>query len=391
MGVVAIMRQCIVHAACGLWISAACGILGVNAAAAEPRLNQIQVVGTHNSYHLAPEPAVRELIAASGRRRAEAIDYSHSPLEEQFSRLGIRQIELDVYSDPNGGLFASPAARQILRGMGKDPGADPNTSGELQRPGIKVLHVPDFDYRTTVPTFVGALKQVRGWSEANRHHVPILILAELKVEALPGMPTRPVPFGRAEIDEVESEILSVFARTEILTPDMVRGRSPSLREAIRSRGWPAVDAVRGLVMFALDNEGSVRDLYLDGHQALERRLLFVTVAESHPAAGWFKVNDPVKDFDRIQHLVRAGFLVRTRADADTLAARKDDVTQRDRALASGAQFVSTDYPEPDRRLSSYCVRLSGGCVARPNPVSGEARWGQIDLESSKLSSSPRPR
>jgi len=73
--------------------------------AGEPRLNQIQVIGTHNSYHLAPDPAVRALIAAAGRHRAEALDYSHRPLGEQYSQLGIRQIELDVYADPEGKLF----------------------------------------------------------------------------------------------------------------------------------------------------------------------------------------------------------------------------------------------------------------------------------------------
>ena len=48
---------------------------------------------------------------------------------------------------------------------------------------------------------------------------------------------------------------------------------------------------------------------------------------------------------------------------------------------SGAQFVSTDYPEPDRHFSEYRVRLPGGVVARRNPVSGDPAWGDIDLES----------
>ena len=88
--------------------------------------------------------------------------------------------------------------------------------------------------------------------------------------------------------------------------------------------------------------------------------MFATVAPEHPAAAWFKINDPIKDFDKIQQLVRDGFLVRTRADADTRQARTGDVTQRDKALASGAQFISTDYREPDRRLSDYSVRFPGG-------------------------------
>ncbi len=250
---------------------------------------------------------------------------------------------------------------------------------------MKVLHVPDVNFRTTVPTLVAALKQVRAWSQANRRHVPILILLELKSERFPGLPTRPIPFTVRELDQVDGEILSVFPRDEILTPDRVRGRFETLREAIKTVGWPTLESVRGLVFFALDNEGSVRDLYLEGHPALRGRIMFTTVAPTHPAAAWFKMNDPVGSFDRIKQLVREGFLVRTRADADTVAARSGNVTQRDKALASGAQFVSTDYPEPDRKLSLYQVGFPGGFVARPNPVNGDPAWGVVDLESGKPS------
>ena len=246
--------------------------------AGEPRLNQIQVIGSHNSYHIAPHPAVLELIAASGRRRAESIDYTHPPLAEQLSNLGIRQVELDVYADPKGGLFATPSARKILGGLGKDPGPDPDVDGQLQKPGLKVLHVPDVDFRSTAPTFVAALLQIRAWSRAHRRHVPILIQVELKDESIAGTPTRPVHFGRDEIDEVDAEILSVFPKTEILTPDRVRGRFSTLPEAIRAQGWPALDQVRGLVLFALDNVGSLRDLYLEGHPALFDRVMFASVA-----------------------------------------------------------------------------------------------------------------
>src|SRR5262249_27632861 len=196
----------------------------VMAAAGEPRLNQLQVIGTHNSYHIAPDSAGLELIGSTGRRRAEGLDYTHCPLGEQFSRLGIRQIELDVFADPRGGLFAEPSLRTVLRNRGKDPGPDPDTEGRLRKPGLKVLHVQDVDIRTHASTFVDALKQVRAWSRANPRHVPILILVELKDEAIFGLPTQPVKFGRAELDGVDAEILSVFDREQILTPDRVRGR-----------------------------------------------------------------------------------------------------------------------------------------------------------------------
>ena len=63
-------------------------------------------------------------------------------------------------------------------------------------------------------------------------------------------------------------------------------------------------------------------------------------------------------------------IVRTRADADTVQARTNDTTMRDAALASGAQFVSTDYeePEPDVRHRLHGARSPAARPARCNPV-----------------------
>jgi hypothetical protein len=357
------------------FIAALLGFAGV-ASGDEPRLNQIQVIGTHNSYHIAPTPDVLGLIAAGGKGRAEGLDYTHRPLAEQFDRLGIRQVELDLFADPEGGHYADPSARKILKGTGKDPG--PDVDARLRKPGLKVFHVQDVDYRSTAPTFIDALTQIRAWSLAHPRHVPILILIEPKDEAIPALPTRPVPFDKAALDSIDAEILSVFDRTQVLAPDDVRGTSGALPDAIRSRGWPTLASCRGKVMFALDNEDKLRDLYLDGHPALRKRLLFVSVPREHPAAAWMKRNDPVGEFDEIQALVRDGFLVRTRADADTKQSRTNDATQRDKALASGAQFVSTDYPEPRAEFSPYCVRLPGRVVARANPLNGPASTTDFD-------------
>ncbi len=373
------------HCNCGGWLGLVIASLGAGAVASaeEPRLNQLQVIGSHNSYHIAPAPAIHQLLVSRNPQRAQGLDYTHRPLAEQFSELGIRQVELDVYADPKGGLFAAPAARAMVRLLGKDPGEDPDAGGALRQPGLKILHVPDIDFRTTARTFVDALKQIRVWSQANRRHVPILILVELKGDALPGLPARPIPFGKDEVDSVDAEIRSVFQQSEILTPDRVRGKFASLPEAIKAQGWPKLDDVRGMVMFALDNEGSVRDHYLEGHHALSGRVMFATVAPENPAAAWFKINDPIKAHDRIKKLVSEGFLVRTRADADTVQSRKNDGTQRDRALSSGAQFVSTDYAAPDRRFSDYSVRFPGGEIARSNPISGDPLWADLDLETGK--------
>jgi Phosphoinositide phospholipase C, Ca2+-dependent len=68
----------------------------------EPRLNQLQAICSHNSYHVAPRGTIRHLIIARNAQRAQGLDYTQRPLSEQFMALGIRPVELDVYADPKG-------------------------------------------------------------------------------------------------------------------------------------------------------------------------------------------------------------------------------------------------------------------------------------------------
>ena len=344
------------------------------------RMNQIQVIGTHNSYHQRAHDSLMKLIALYRPQAARDLDYGHPPLPDQLSALGIRQLELDCYADPAGGRFAHPlgpaaAARQ---GFAVVPSNDP--AGKLLKPGIKVLHVPDVDYGTSVLTLVDGLAEIRAWSSAHPRHVPIFILIELKTESIGAAYTQALPWGKPELAELERDILSVFPREAIITPDDIRAGAPTLPAGLQAHGWPLLDHVRGKVLFGLDNDGPERDQYLRGNPALEGRLLFVNVPAENPAAAWTEVNDPVQDFAKIQALVKAGFLVRTRADEPTEQARANDVRMRDHALASGAQFISTDFPVPDPKFSPYCVQFDGRVVARSNPVNGPANLCGRDLE-----------
>ena len=117
---------------------------------------------------------------------------------------------------------------------------------------------------------------------------------------------------------------------------------------------------------------------LEEHSSLRNRVMFVSVAESDPAAAFLKLNNPNGDFDQIKRAVKQGFLVRTRADSGTKESRINDTSNRDKAFASGAQFVSTDYPEPDARFSNYRCRLPDGLVARLNPISASTLYNETN-------------
>jgi len=318
-----------------------------------PRIDQLRLLGTHNSYHVAPGPFARGLVAAAAPNEARAIDCSQRPIPEQLDRLGIRHLELDCYRDPEGGLFAAPLALELARAAGRPEALE--WAEALARPGIKVLHSPGFDFRTTVPSLAAALGEVKGWSDAHPRHVPVFLLIELKSDAF--APPQPLPWPGDGFAELETTILDVFPRERILAPDDVRDGRPTLREAVEGRGWPALDDHRGKVVFLLDNEGGVRDAYVAERPNLAGRLLFASVPRDHPGAAFMKRNDPVGSHDEIRALVDAGFLVRTRVDAGLDEPRQGALGRYERALASGAQLLSTDLPEPDSRYPGYIIPL----------------------------------
>jgi len=341
------------------------------------RMTDLTAVGTHNSYKLAiPADEMAAIVAARGQP-ALGIDYAHRPLAEQLDA-GARQLEIDVVADPQGGRYAKP-----LTALGTGATLSPATAAALAQPGFKVLHMPDVDFRVSCPTFVACLSQVKAWSKAHPDHAPILILINAKdgAASLPGGVT-PLAFDEAAFDALDAEVRAVFAEAELITPDQVRGQHATLREAVLADGWPKLGAARGKVFFALDENPQKVAFYLGARRSLEGRAMFVNTDEASPAAAYLTLNDPVAQKDRIAAAVKAGFMVRTRADADTWAARTNDVAQRSAALTSGAQYVSTDYIWADPRFpGGYTVRLTGGDVAVCNPVRAADRCGGLALEA----------
>jgi Phosphoinositide phospholipase C, Ca2+-dependent len=335
------------------------------------KINQIQVIGTHNSYHAGLAPSEAKLMHDGNPALYQALEYSHRPLDQQFDA-GVRQIELDIYADSEGGRYARPAGVDVVAaaGLPKDPDFDPE--GLMKKPGFKVMHVQEFDVRSTCQQFIACLKIVRAWSQAHPKHVPIFILIETKQEELPAKyhAKSPEKFTSATFDALDSEIRSVFKPGEMITPDQVRGRHATLEEAVLKGEWPTLAAARGKVVFLMDQR-PVGPVYLEGHPALRGRLIFTNASPGQPDAAFTEENDGSQE--TIAALVRKGYLVRTRTDADTKQARVNDTARREIALASGAQFLSTDYPasEPSQ-WTPYSVGLPGGAVARCNPVNAPA-------------------
>lgn len=309
------------------------------AGVAELRLNDIQVLGSHNSYKRAMAPERMEALRAVSPAAAWSLDYAHAPIGEQLD-LGLRKLEIDVFYDPGGALFH----RQRVGGGGKSDFA--------------VLHVQNLDDRSHCDNLVLCLAILDRWSRRHPRHLPVFVSFNAKDEVIdqPGF-MHPRPFDETAWQVLDRELESVLAG-RIITPADVVGTSGPV--------WPTLAQARGRFLFVLDEGGAKRAQYAGRWR---ERVMFANLPRGANGAAIMIVNDPLADFDRIQALVRDGFIVRTRADADTGEARSGSVERRDAAFASGAQLVSTDYYRPDERFGTgYRVTLPGGGAARCNPV-----------------------
>lgn len=323
---------------------------GVDAAEREPRINDLQVVGTHNSYHVEPPP---ELLAAIVSVEPELADLAvtHPPLTEQLDDQSIRQVELDVHADPDGTLWRP-----------------------IGTAGGKVFHMEQIDEGSRCERFVDCLRELRRWSDAHPRHLPIFVLVQPSDGVtLPSAPN-PVPVTAEFLDALDGEIRSVLRPRDLITPDRVRGDHATVEAAVLAGSWPTVESARGKFVFLLDQH---RDLYVQRTPNLEGRVMFPASAPGNPDAAFVQFQDPrAPEAAGIADLVRQGYLVRTRADQPVTTPQSGDVTQRDAAFASGAQLVSTDYPvvgAAQRWGSDYVAQLPDGAVARCNPVRTSSR------------------
>ena len=320
---------------------------------ANMRINQLQFVGTAESYKLAPSEAMLSLIRMGGKKDAEALDFAEPPLADQLDA-GARSLEFDVAYDPKGGTYKNPAGASMA-----DELLDPAYVEAMSRPGFKVIHVLDVDFHSSCAALNDCLTEVATWSRAHKNHLPILIVLHANDARTP-MPgaTRPMPFDAQAFADLDAEIRAVFQPGELITPDQIRGQHASLREAVQAGAWPRLGEARGKMMFLLDDKAEKSGLYVGAAGSLQGRPMFVAVDENSPLAAFICIDDPVKDQARIVSDVASGFMVKTRADVDTREARDGKTARRDAAFASGAQIVATNFLFPDKKIGDYQVTLA---------------------------------
>lgn len=368
------------------------------------RINQLQIVGTHNSYAKPADPKVLDLVTPiingmmqkyssmmSEEQKAkfkeyhpygmdlkEGLNYNHPDFTEQLNA-NLRGLEIDVYYDPEGGRFSHPATYEILKAKGVTDLAPFNTKG-LDQPGFKVLHMADIDFRTHYPTLKDALTALKTWSEQHPDHTPVFMMIEAKDSGFPILEnsTKVLSFDKKAYDDLDGEIVKYLGRDKIITPKEVQGKYHTLKEAVTNNNWPKLNDSKGKFIFMLlpgsaGTLSSKNNPYLiDG--SLKERVMFLNSEPDDSFAGFILRDNAIVRQKEIQDLVKQGFMVRTRSDIETYEAKTNDLTRSKAAFSSGAQVISTDFFRSGNTYGTpYFVQPPQGKDYLNNPLNSSCK------------------
>lgn len=278
-------------------------------------IEALQVAGTHNSYHIAP---------------AVAFDASHKytqlPLDQQLAG-GVRAFELDLHLRDDG--------------------------------GFDIYHITLIDPNSTCATLQDCLGVVSTWSGAHPKHTPIFIWFELKDDT-GGQPIN-------DLVPIETAILKVFPKEQLITSAWLRGAYASPHERILKSGWPTLEEAQGKIMFSIITRDARTQQYAHDFTSLDDRLMFVNPTPAQYDMPWASITkvDDLLDSASIAGAHKAHLLV----DANICAVNmKDDECQMrlTTGISAGVNMLHDDLPFPIAGRA-YSLKLPGGSPGC-NPV-----------------------
>lgn len=345
------------------------------------KINELQFLGSHNSYkrRITPE---EEVVYKKWRPQSYTkVTYDHQPLHQQLNA-GVRYLEFDVYRDPDGKRFLSPIIATVT-----DTPLPENYKERMAQPGLKVMHVKDRDYLSHCLTFQECMSQIKQWSDNSPQHFPLFVVVEVKewLSQPKQIPSHPehvaeLNFDSRAIQAIDQDILNVFPREQIIAPgDLVDGFE-NLRAMARAEAWPTLSESWGKVFFLIlesksavkHGEETVVSRYTDGY-GYDDMLMFPLYRDDRSPHAAFvnlhkkKLSDLRK---KIRKYSKRGYMVRARADVDTVEARQGDRGRWATVMNEGANIVVTDFIWPHPNFGhDYFVRINDpGVVARCSPL-----------------------
>lgn len=325
------------------------------------RANDVQTIGTHNSYHIKPPVAL-----------AKEWRYTHRGLREQLE-LGVRSLVRFSTIKLRAPLNQASQTYYDCRLQELDVHYDPiaRTFG--------VYHEPFVDCLSTCGCLTACMREVASWSASNPGHSMLKVVVEPKFNIDAFNPYQGAE-GTAHMRALQNHLMAVWPADKVLTPAMVQGDAPTMRDAIRSCGWPSDHETRGHAMFILDAwtenaDAGVALRALPEHE----RLFFIRGSDADAIQDDVAVVElsscecrATMDADACatdtKRLVSDGYIVRAAMNVAACVARNTTALEVG-MLHAGVQILATDFVQsttlpcgPDRRA---CCRpnIQAPCTA----------------------------
>lgn len=293
------------------------------------KINEIAVVGTHNSYQLlatAPKRALMKVlqIISFGEVENKAV-FEMDTFTEQFEQ-GVRNLEIDIETVDDEGDVS-----------------------------FIVTHQPILDNVTSAYSLANALEEISMWSNNNPGHLPIYLLIEPKgeVTSINNMKNFSIEYA-LELDKVLKQKLG----DKLLTPQNAMGDFESLEAMREADSWPSLKQAAGKVIVLLHPCGVTQE-YIDTDpsvktQAMFPMLRFNGIDESY--ASFILDNDPKSASENNKKTIdEKRLMVRTRADD------YPDFSDERYNFANncGSQIIATDYPPRSVRKNDHTYSFDG--------------------------------
>ncbi len=293
------------------------------------KINEIAVVGTHNSYQLIgtlPKQGLMKVlqIISFGAVENKAV-FEMDTFTEQLEQ-GVRNLEIDIETVDDEGDVS-----------------------------FIVTHDPILDNVSSAHNFAKGLEEIAMWSDNNPGHLPVYLLIEPKddVPSINNMKNFSLEYA-LEFDKVLRQVLG----DRLLTPAQAMGEYESFEEMRKVDGWPALKQAAGKIIVLLHPCGVTQE-YIDTDisiktQAMFPMLRFGDIDKAY--ASFILDNDPVSATENNKKTVEENnLMVRTRAD-DYPDFSDERYNSADNC---GSHIITTDYPPRYVREKDHTFTFGG--------------------------------
>lgn len=283
------------------------------------RLNEVQVLATHNSFKRSPNMLMNKPLYILSKRTQNGF-YEYPSITGQFDK-GIRGVEIDITS--YDGKFV-------------------------------VIHNPITDWRTNGIDFALALEEIKIWSDLNSGHFPINIMLQIRNSWSP-YNHKYGAFKSEDMLRLDNLLEEIFGADGIIKPNDIIGENDTLRLAVENDGWPLISDCYGKFYFSLlfdDEQNKQSYVDIDATFRTQKAFIYAKLGELCDYSAIILADSPFKAGQR--ELVEKNYLLRTRID------EQFDFTEERwlESIALGSNVLATDHMEGHILPTDYICKLT---------------------------------